>query len=146
MPLFTAFLSVTNLKLRASISVAAFRLLKLAAKNEEKKGKSHLNTLYEVTSNRYYILMQKNSIALKENEGIPALCSSKLKKGEQASPDREWSSIPVTSTTHLRAKELPLSFQEGLGLQYQLYLTGIIQKKSQKLYSFIFTKWQLQLE
>lgn len=36
-PLFAAFLSVTTLKLKASISVAAFRLLTLAAKKWEKK-------------------------------------------------------------------------------------------------------------
>lgn len=64
------------------------------------------------------------------------LCSSKLKKGEQENPtvswDSEWS-IPVPSTTELLAKEFPLSFQEGLGLQYQPYSTRMIQKKSQTL-------------
>lgn len=51
-PLFAAFLSVMNLKLKASIRVAALGLLKLAAQNEGKKKpqenpktKSHLNTL-----------------------------------------------------------------------------------------------------
>jgi len=36
-PLFAAFLRVINLKLKASISVATFGLLKLAAKSEKRK-------------------------------------------------------------------------------------------------------------
>lgn len=117
--LFTAFLNVKNLELRASISVTAFKLLWSAAEVTKKK-KKYINLTL--------MLPELHSAACKRatwHWRNPRLywCTAVGRQKhrrilQHPEGDRR---IPVPSTTELLAKELPLSFYQGLGLQYQLY-------------------------